>query len=295
MKKYILDLGTSTLKLYRFDGQSLRLQKQYSIHFKNYLDDGRLAEGGLTELIGFIEDANLPRSDLRIYATSFFRKLAESEQARVIRRVYSATGHIIQIINQATENIFLELALIRSLKTKVRFLTVNVGGGSTELVVFDNMKPEEPINIDIGVADILKGYPGVNDQLSSVSLAEIVADVKQKLPKHISQARYSFLTGGELTYMQLAGYPLRDNDVFKDENHPSLIDAGSYEKRNIEIFNTVSLDELESLMPDNPQWMHGARAYGAIAQAICQKFEVETIIPSDTNIAHGIAHYLWNY
>ena len=40
-------------------------------------------------------------------------------------------------------------------------------------------------------------------------------------------------------------------------------------------------------MPENPKWMHGARACSAIAQAICQKYQVHTIIPSNSNIVNG--------
>jgi hypothetical protein len=41
-------------------------------------------------------------------------------------------------------------------------------------------------------------------------------------------------------------------------------------------------------MPENPKWMHGARPCSAIAQAICEKYNIEKIIPSDSNIIHGI-------
>ena len=295
MKKYILDLGSSTLKLYGLDGGALRLQNQKSVYFKKHLENGVLADDALGELLRFIESASLPCQNLRIYATSFFRKLSEAERGRIIECVYSTTGHLIQTIDQTTENIFLELALTRSLKTSDRFLTVNVGGGSTELVVLENAKKVQAINVDVGVIDILKGHEGINDRLSKVLLEDIVADVRKRLPSETVAIKYAFLTGGELTYMQAAGYPLRSNDIFKDENHPSLIDLDSYSQRNIEIFDKVTLSELESFMPTNPQWMHGARAYGAIAQAICQQFGIEIVIPSDVNIAHGIAHYLWGY
>ena len=295
MKKYILDLGSSTLKLYELDGGSLRLQNQKSIYFKKHLRDGVLSEDALGELLQFIESAGLPRQDLRIYATSFFRKLAEAERTRIIERVYSTSGHLIQTIDQTTENIFLEIALTKNLKTSGRLLIVNVGGGSTELVILENSKKVQSINVDIGVVDILKGYEGINDSLSKIPLRDIVADMRQKLPAETAAIKYAFLTGGELTYMQVAGYPLRDNDIFKDENHPSLIDLDSYSQRNVEVFDKITLPELESFMPTNPEWMHGARAYSAIAQAICQQFGIEIVIPSDVNIAHGIAHYLWGY
>jgi len=46
---------------------------------------------------------------------------------------------------------------------------------------------------------------------------------------------------------------------------------------------------LESLMSDDPKWMHGARACSAIAQAIFEKYGIATIIPSDANLLDGVA------
>jgi hypothetical protein len=48
-------------------------------------------------------------------------------------------------------------------------------------------------------------------------------------------------------------------------------------------------------MPNNPKWMHGARGCSAIAQAICQKYRIQTIIPSNSNIVNGIARQEFRY
>ncbi len=46
---------------------------------------------------------------------------------------------------------------------------------------------------------------------------------------------------------------------------------------------------MESLLPENPNWMHGARGCSAIAQAICEKYKLETLIPSDSNLINGVS------
>ena len=295
MKKYVLDLGSSTLKLYEFNGQTLRLAQQSSLHFKKQLQDGVLAEPALTDLVRFIKSAGASRRDLNIYATAFFRKLPAAERSRIVEHVFSQSGHLIQIIDQTAENIFLELALTRNLRARGRFLAVNVGGGSTELIIFEAAKRVRSINVDVGVGGILQKYPGINADPAIISLESVVADVLRQLPAAAVPVKHAFLTGGELTYMRVAGYPLVPNNLFEDENHPVLISTKLYEARNAEIFSAVTLSDLEALLPENPQWMHGARAYCAIAQAICRHFGVTTVIPSDVNIAHGIAHYLWGY
>lgn len=119
--------------------------------------------------------------------------------------------------------------------------------------------------------------------------------MKGKLPPLQNKVKLAFYSGGELTYMQLAGYKLQKNKLFIDRDHPSFISFNNFAKRNKEIFNEVTLTELEALMPDNPRWMHGARACSALAQAICEKYGVETIIPSNSNLIDGVARQEFRY
>jgi hypothetical protein len=88
--------------------------------------------------------------------------------------------------------------------------------------------------------------------------------------------------------MKLANYPLKKNILFEDDDHPFLIELEDFKNKNKEIFEKITLKELENLMPENPKWMHGARPCSAIAQAICEKYNIEKIIPSDSNIINGI-------
>jgi hypothetical protein len=89
--------------------------------------------------------------------------------------------------------------------------------------------------------------------------------------------------------MQLTKYKLDDNKLFEDKLHPSVISFGNFVLKNEEIFKEISLTELESLMPSDPRWMHGARGCSALAQAIYTKYAINTIIPSNANLIDGVA------
>ena len=145
------------------------------------------------------------------------------------------------------------------------------------------------------VGTILTKFEGINEKVSKVALEKVVEFVKDKLPPLHNKVKLAFYSGGELTYMQLAGYKLQDNKLFRDKNHPSLISFNEFAKRNKEIFNKVALAKLEALMPDNPGWMHGARACSALAQAICEKYEIQTIIPSNSNLIDGVIRQEFRY
>jgi len=120
----------------------------------------------------------------------------------------------------------------------------------------------------------------------------LVEEIKKLLPEIESKAKICLYTGGELHYMQIANYNLQKNTIFADAEHPFLISIEHYQQDNEKIFSTIRLEELKNLMPENPNWMIGARACSALAQAICEKYGIENIIPSDANLLDGVIRTL---
>jgi len=187
------------------------------------------------------------------------------------------------------------MALVGKCHLNEPLLLINIGGGSTELVVMYGKEAIERLNLDFGVGKILNDFPQINEEVSKINIEEVVNYVKNLLPPLQNKPKIAFYTGGELTYMKLANYPLKKNNLFKDSDHPFLIEFKDFKNKNKEIFEKITLKELESLMPENPKWMHGARPCSAIAQAICEKYSSEKIIPSDSNIVNGILRQEFKY
>lgn len=291
MQRILLDIGSSTIKIYRYAEQKLNLLLQRSIFFKENFDpEGGISPENKKELFELLEavkeqNRNIP---IKIYATGIFRKLTPAAKTAFVDEVFLRTGLYLNIISQDLENFYLEKALIGKCNLKESILLINIGGGSTELVVMYGDEAIERKNLDIGVGTILTEFPQVNEEISKVTLDEILNFVKSKLPSLDNKPGIAFLTGGELTYMKLAHYPLEKNTLFEDDDHPFLITFNNYESKNKEIYEKFTLKELENLMPDNPKWMHEARAFAGIAQAICDKYKIEKIIPSDSNLINGV-------
>jgi len=298
MSKILIDIGSSTIKVYKCTTEKLNLLVQRSIPFKGDFDP----EGGISasakkelfELIDTVKEEN-KESQIRIYATGIFRKLINETRVSFIDEFFERTGLLFNVINQDLENFYLEMSLVGKCPLNEPILLMNIGGGSTELIVMYGREAVERKNIDLGVGAVNIKFPQINEYTSKISLQEVVGFVKENLPVLSNKTKIAFYTGGELNYMQLAGYVLKPNRLFSDDDHPSLISTVNFSKHNKEIFEKVSLKELESLMPDNPKWMHGARGCSAIAQAICQKYSVQTIIPSNSNIINGIIRQEFRY
>jgi len=291
MKKILIDVGSSTVKVYKYFDNNLNLVLQRSLYFKEGFDP----EGGINpnikkeflELLEAVKDENkgIP---IKIYATGIFRKLVPEARINFIDEVFLRTGLYFNIIDQELENFYLEMALIGKCDLNEPLLLINIGGGSTELVVMYGKEAIERLNLDFGVGKIIADFPEINEEISKINLDDIVERIKNYLPLLKNKPKIAFYTGGELNYMRLANYPLKKNKFFEDKEHPVFIEFEDFKAKNKEIFEKITLKELENLMPENPKWMHGARPCSAIAQAICEKYNIKEIIPSDSNLINGI-------
>jgi len=291
MKKILIDVGSSTVKVYKYFDNNLNLVLQRSLYFKEGFDP----EGGINpnikkEFFEFLEAVKDENKDIpiKIYATGIFRKLVPEAKINFIDEVFLRTGLYFNIIDQELENFYLEMALIGKCDLNEPLLLINIGGGSTELVVMYGKEAIERLNLDFGVGKIIADFPEINEEISKINLDDIVERIKNYLPLLKNKPKIAFYTGGELNYMRLANYPLKKNKFFEDKEHPVFIEFEDFKNKNKEIFEKITLKELENLMPENPKWMHGARPCSAIAQAICERYNIKEIIPSDSNLINGI-------
>lgn len=293
MKYILLDIGSSTIKAYTYSNNKLTELKQKSIHFKKNFTKKDLGKDDKQELINFVLGLQKyhPKTIIKTYATSIFRKLSTEAKEDLIETLFSKTGVLLNIIDQTTESIYLQIALTGKYKTRKNIMLINIGGGSAELVILKNNLPIERKNIKLGVGTINSMFPEINEQISKVRLDKITATVKKQLSALQNKCDTAFYTGGELRYMQLAKYPLKSNKLFRDKEHPSIITLNTFAEKNEKIFEETKLKDLENLMPENPKWMHGARGCSALAQAICDKYNIKTIIPSNSNLMHGVVRY----
>lgn len=286
-----IDVGSTSVKVYKYSNNNLKLILTKSIHFKDGFTKGKgISKENKKQLLDLVnkQRAKNKNSKIQIFATAIFRKFNKSSRLAFQKEFLSKTKIKFNIISQKTESEYLEAALISKYKSKDPMLLVNIGGGSTELVIVRNSKVIEKKNVDIGIGAILSEFEGINEKTSKVKL-EVVADkIIQRLPNIKTKVNIAFYTGGELNYMKLAKYKLRKNNLFKDKDHPSIIYIQNFEKRNKEVFEKLTLKNLENLMPKNPKWMHGARTCSAFAQGIFEKYGIEIIIPSDSNLINGV-------
>ena len=292
--QYLIDVGSLTIKVYERRNNTVSLIIAKTFAFKEGFEPSiGLSESSKTSLYTFFEELSarfsLTRSNTRLYATGIFRNIVNKQI--FVEEFYIRTGLYFNIISHNLEAFYLEKAWVGKFTGMGNLLIINIGGGTTELLFYNRGIKIKSHKIDeLGVSTIKDNnkYKAINDKYSFFPIEEIIELVKKRLPKVEGKFDTAIYTGGELTYMQIAGYALQQNTIFSDRKHPSMINLKDYCEQNQRVFKEITISDLRNMMPNNTCWMDGARACSAIAQAICNQYGVEMIIPSDSNLIDGV-------
>lgn len=292
----LVDIGSSSVKFYLLKDQELQPLGVKSLPLKDgFTPELGLSQSNKDQLFAKIAAvmSTYKNAETHVYATALFRKMTAAAARRTKQEFKNRLGVKLTIISHPKENKYLELAVTGKYMAKDSVLFINIGGGSTEVVVLKESRSIKTQNINLGVGNLNGEYPLIN-QKGRVTYYQVKEYVKSFLEKNKINCKVAFITGGELTYMQRAKYPLEKNTLFHDKDHPFMITYLDSTKRNQEIFASFTRRDLEELIPENPTWTHGTRAFLALADAICEQYQVEIVVPSDANLVNGIvrAHFI---
>ena len=286
---YYFDIGSSTIKLYEYK-KELSLIEEKSIMFKRGFSEDGIQEENIEKMMAFIKEVkekyNLDKNNTEIYATGIWRKIPNEQLANIETR-FNELDLKFNVISHDKENYYFEKAMQGVYNNRV--MMVNMGGKTTELVIFDNDTVESRVNLTVGVSDVFDKYPNINELDSGISKEEVINYLENLISEDINfNCDIAIHTGGELRFQKLVKYNLQPNKFFDDGIHKVYVTYEDFDKKNEELLNKTTLDELRSLMPTNPDWMNGAKAGVMLGEAIFRKANIKNIIPSDLNLINGV-------
>lgn len=297
MKNYYIDLGSSTVKVYEFDGE-LKLLEEHSIYFKNGFDAEKgISKDNLDELCDYFESLKdkyeMKYYNTNIFVTGIFRNLIYEKKQELVKLFNDKFDLHFNIISHGIENYYLAKAMENDYNNK-KVLIINMGGKTTELVTFVGDKITDTKNLTIGVADLLNNFDRVNLEYSGNTMEEMEKFVLDKLDNLKLDNDYdcAIFTGGEERFELLTGFNLVPNSLFNDSIHKYMLSLEDYILGTKKVFDEISLEELYKLMPENPKWMDGARSGAIIPLVLFKLANVEWIIPSDLNLINGVINDL---
>ena len=286
---YYFDIGSSTVKLYEYRTE-FKLIEEKSIMFKKEFSEDGIIKENIHKLLKFIKDVkekyNLTEKNAKIFATGIWRKIPNT-QLEDVKIKFKELNLNFNVISHEKENFYFEKAMEGNYHNRV--MMVNMGGKTTELVIFNNDKVENRVNLNVGVSDVFDKFKNINNLDSGITKEEVINYLETLIPENIDfNCDIAIHTGGELRFQKLVKYNLQENKFFNDGIHKEYVTYEDFDKKNEEILKNTSLEELRCLMPSNPDWMNGAKAGIMLGEAIFKKAHIKYIIPSDLNLINGV-------
>jgi len=293
MKEYYIDLGSSTIKVYEYK-KELKLLEEHSIYFKNGFNEktgiSKENKKALYEYFkGLAAQYKMKYENTHIYVTGIFRNLNYKQKQELVKEFNNRFDLHFNIISHGIENYYLGKAMENDYNNR-KVIIINMGGKTTELITFENNQITDRKNLKIGVAELLNRFPNVNDAISSATIGEINAFVKEQIKGVKFDKNYdcAIFTGGEERWQKLAKYHLVENTLFNDGIHKYMVSYEDYIKGTENAFYKLTLNDLYELMPSNPKWMDGARPGAILPLAIFDMAHIKIIVPSDLNLINGV-------
>ena len=283
MVNYYIDIGSSTIKTYAEENGRLELRDEFSTLFKNgFTKEAGVAKENVEALLCHLKELNLPAA--KTFATGIWREIP-SAQAEFLT---GASPYGFNVISHGEEAEYLKRAADALDFGDKAAMIINMGGKTTEIVARAG-KSAEIKTLKFGVADLLDKFPEQNDEISSAKISDMESFAAEKLADTEFGPRFDFaLLTGELRFEKLSGYPLRPNAQFSDPNHPYELSLADFIRGTERIFYEMTLTDLKSLMPKNPNWMTGARAGAILPLAVFKRANIGVIVPSDLNLINGV-------
>jgi exopolyphosphatase / guanosine-5'-triphosphate,3'-diphosphate pyrophosphatase len=232
----------------------------------------------------------LSSSSIRVVATSAVREAVN--RLAFIDRVYIATGLVVEILDEAEVNRITYMGINPNLEQdeelqKSRCVVVEVGGGSTELLVMrdGNMLLSDTFRLgSLRLVEMLQSATSTTSRRRSLmehQIGRIIDRVSETLPPE-SDTRLIAI-GGDIRFAvrQLIGH--WDTETLAEIPTSRLIDLTN---------DVLRLDEDGIVKKYGTSYIEAETLGPALLtyQKLAQHFELETILVSNTNLRDGLLH-----
>lgn len=285
----IIDLGSNTIRLsiYRFENNSLKLllSKKSIAGLLGYIEAGELSSKGLYKACSVLSNFkeiinNFGIDNAYIFATASLRNIANRDE--VLRIIKENTGFEIDLIS-GEEEALLDYCGATKVIDLESGLLVDIGGGSTELVSFENGVVNTAVSIPLGSLNLSLKH--VNTVLPKKSdMQKMKDDLKEEYKKiNLPVMRHDTICGvggtvraAKKLYNNKYGLPT-DNVVMEAEKFSTLLVDYKNERKDI----------VRSVIQFTPDRIHTVIPGMVILSTIVDKCRCSKIIVSSYGVREG--------
>lgn len=288
-----IDLGSYTAKLTiaNIDKDISVLEKdECSTRLGQGFDGSKLLKTeAIKRTIGVIRNWHRKIKRYDVVATGIFAtgvsRIAQNK-GQLVNSVRRDTGLALRILSEEDEAKILFRGVTSDFPNTFTFVVLNVGGGTTRLVIGKKEAIIKLYCIPIGTIElgkVLKSDPPTDEEY--VDLTNHIEDSFRKVDfKNVHENSILVHTGGELDYVLSTGCKVEKFGL--SPSHPFKVLLSDFESFAHKIKH-MKKEELRSFKPDNPIWMDGAIISNAIAIYVTRKLGFSEIVPSNRNITDG--------
>lgn len=289
----VIDVGSNTIRLsiFKYDKDSdtakLITNKKIIVGLTSYVKKGQLTALGITKVCRALQKLKLTLENFElknysIFATASLRNISNTEE--VLKEIEKTTGMTPEII-EGEEEARLDFIGAKSGMGLERGILVDIGGGSTELVIFNNGEIEKLTSIPIGALNLQNKTVKhiVPEDKEIKRMRKIIREALNELNwEHEKNYKYLYAIGGSaracMTIIkETKNLPLDDKSFFVGE---------LYDIVNI-LRNGGTCEETKELYRLIPERIFSFAGGAVILREIVDKFGIEKIIISKNGVREG--------
>ena len=290
MKCGIVDLGSNTIRLsiYHWEGRQFKLlmNKKEMAGLAGYIKDGVLSDRGILVacqvLAGFkalLENFDI--RDIHVFATASLRNIVNTEDA--VDTIRHVTGLPVEVVSGSDEAAFSFVGATVGGGAPATGLLADIGGGSTELVAYENGVITSGCSLPMGSLSLFTRH--VSGLFPTREERHAIRDeVEAELERAKTQGvRCAHLTGVGGTIRAAAKLC---NDLSGADQSNRSIPAEEIRAlyKDLKKGDQTTLRQILRIVPDR---VHTILPGLAILNAVLKSYEVETVLVSPCGVREG--------
>jgi exopolyphosphatase/guanosine-5'-triphosphate,3'-diphosphate pyrophosphatase len=295
-----IDIGSNSIKLIVVDAAAsnsfavLTREREvvrlgHDTLLKGYIS--RAAIERATECIKRFRSIAEARGAERIVAIATASVREANNAANFIKAIAQRTGVQVEVLSGVEEARLIGLAASHGCaKPGTRTLNIDIGGGSTELSVFNDGTPTTLLSVKIGAVGLTERYLQ-NDPPEANQLAELRAEIRTALARparELREQQWKDATGTSGTILAL-GNSLNDNLEKTEAAQPSekVVELSALTELNASLAK-LSLGERQSRASFSPQRAEIIIAGGQILEGVMRALSIKSLRTCDWALREGV-------
>lgn len=286
----VIDVGSNTIRLciYELENNQIRplFNNKTTAGLVGYVTDGELSRKGIKKACDVLSEykemaAQAQIKDLFVFATASLRNISNTDEA--LQTIHEETQLNVDVLS-GYEEATLDFRGAAGTLNLDEGLMVDIGGGSTELVVYRKENVQDAASLRLGSLSLYNDYVSklFPKKSEEGAIREKVLSELKKI-KFLREQQFSNLVGigGTIRAVKklnndLFGLP-RQNDEIPAKKVPILLEEfQDEEKHTLKKLLRVSPDRIHTLIPGM-----------LILDTICRHFCCERIIVSSYGVREG--------